>query len=141
MMSREDPTPVVRKGVDALAQLVTLPATPVEAEFEEVPRGTPGGLGPTDYVLVALMRFDRAELESIAHKAGSPRPGSRISATANRPWLPPAVRAHIEPFDDHSVTLHGQKFDAAPFLKAPFSSGYFVIVEGTQLVLLSVQTS
>ena len=96
-----------------------------------------------DYVLVAVMRFDRAALLSIALKAGPPRPGSppRISTTANRPWLPPAVRSRVEPFDDHSVTLRGQKFDAGPLLKAPFGTGYFVIVEGTELVVLSLQTS
>jgi hypothetical protein len=74
-------------------------------------------------------------------KAATSRPGNRISSTANRPWLPAPVRAAIQPFDDHSVTVRGQKFDAAPFLKAPFSTGYFVIVEGGAYVIVNLQTS
>jgi hypothetical protein len=72
--------------VDALSGLVNLPIPPSEVWFEQVPRGTPGGIGPTDYVLVAVMKFDATSTERLV-KGASARPGSppRISSNANRP--------------------------------------------------------
>ena len=131
----------VKKSVDQLKKLISLPSSPSEVWFEELPLGKPGGLGPTDYLLVAVLRMDPAATAELM-KISSSRPGNRISSTANRPWLPPPVRAAIQPFDDHSVTVRGQKFDAAPFLKASsFSMGYFVVVEGGEYVIVGLQTS
>lgn len=132
----------VDRRVEKLRDLITLPATPAEVWFEQVPRGAPGGLGPTDYLLVAVMRFDHAQLASVT-AAAHRRPGAppQISATANRPWFPDAVRAATRPHDDHSVTVRGDKFDAAPFAKSPFLSGYFVAVEGGEYVVLALETS
>jgi hypothetical protein len=132
----------VERRIEKLRNLVTLPATPAEVWFEQVPRGTPGGLGPTDYLLVAVLRFERADLARITATAQR-RPGSppRLSTTAHRPWLPEPVKAAIRPHDDHSVTVRGDKFDAAPFAKSPFLSGTFVAVEGGEYVILVLQTS
>lgn len=130
------------RRVEKLRELITLPAAPADAWFEQVPRGAAGGLGPTDYLLVVVMRFDRTRLSTIT-AAAHPRPGTppRISATANRPWFPEPVRAATRPYDDHSVTVRGEKFDAAPFAKSPFLSGYFVVVEGGEYVILALETS
>jgi hypothetical protein len=51
------------------------------------------------------------------------------------------VKAAIHPYDDHSVTVRGDKFDAAPFAKSPFLSGAFVAVEGGEYAILVLQTS
>ena len=139
-MKPRDSGPTVARSVDELKLLINLPASPKEVWFEDVPRGQPGGLGPTDHVLVAVLRLEVAETDRLT-KAAASRPGSRISSTANRPWLPPPVRAAIQPYDDHSVTVRGEKFDGAPFVKAPFSAGYFVVVEGGEYVIVSLQTS
>ncbi len=130
------------RRLEKLRDLIALPATPTEVWFEQVPRGAPGGLGPTDYLLVAVMRFDHAQLASVTATAHR-RPGAppRISAAANRPWFPEPVRAATRPYDDHSVTVRGDKFDAAPFAKSPFLSGYFVVVEGGEYVILALETS
>lgn len=130
----------VDRRIEKLRDLITLPATPAEAWFEQVPRGTPGGLGPTDYLLIAVMRFERADLARIA-AAAHRRPGSRLSTAAHRPWLPDPVREAIRPYDDHSVSVRGDKFDAAPFAKSLFRSGTFVVVEGGEYVILVLETS
>lgn len=129
------------RRVEKLRELITLPATPTEVWFEQVARGASGGLGPTDYLLVAVVRFDHAHLAPVI-AAAHPRPGAppRISATANRPWFPEPVRAAIRPHDDHSVTVRGEKFDAAPFGKPPFLAGYFVVVEGGEYAILVLET-
>jgi hypothetical protein len=132
----------VDRRIEKLRDVITLPAAPTEVWFQQVPLGKPGGLGPTDYLLVAVIRFQPADLARITSSA-QPRPGSppRISTAANRPWLPEPVRAAIHPFDDRSVTIRGSKFDASVFAKSPFLSGTFVALEGGEWVLLVLQTS
>jgi hypothetical protein len=141
-MKNDDPTKSVSHDDKLLGAQLELPGAPLEVSFEQLPRGTPGGLGPTDYVLVALIRFDKDVLARLAATA-QPRPGNppRISSLANRPWFPSVLKAAIERYDEGSVTVRGRKFDASTLLKSPYTTGYFVIVEGTNYVILSAQTS
>ncbi|MFL5308065.1 MAG: hypothetical protein ACJ8F1_22810 [Polyangia bacterium] len=53
------------QNLPTLRKLVRLPAEPQEVWFEQIPRGKPGGFGPTDYFLVAVMRFDRKSLTEL----------------------------------------------------------------------------
>lgn len=130
----------VSHSAQVLSAQLALPGPPVEVSFEQVSRGSEGGLGPTDRVLVALVRFDEKTLALLAKEA-QPRPGTKISALANRPWFPAAVRSAITHVDDGTFSVRGRKFDAASLLKAPYATGYFVLVEGTDYVIISVQTS
>lgn len=43
--------------------------------------------------------------------------------------------------DDTGVVVRGQKFDASALLRSPYATGYFVIVEGSDYVISSAQTS
>lgn len=137
----KDDAVVVRRSVEELAKFVTLPATPTEVTFECVARGIPGGFGPTDYLLIAVMRFGRsdwARLTATAHR----RPGSTpsIATTDHRPWFPAAVNAAIRVADDHSVTFRGEEFDGEPFAKAAFQPGFFIAIEGGEYVVLVLET-
>jgi len=131
----------VDQRIELLGDLITLPATPLEVWFEQVPRGTPGGMGPTDFTLVAVLRFPREDIARIT-RAAKPRPDSppRLLNVVQRPWLPDAVQSAMQPFDERSVTVRGEKFDAAPFAKSPFLSGAFVAVEGGEYALLVLGT-
>ncbi len=141
-MKNADPSPSVSHDEKLLSAQLNLPGRPLEVSFEQVPRGVPGGFGPTDRILVALLRFDKDGLARLAEMS-QPRPGSppRISVLANRPWFPSAVKAAIEQQDEVGVAIRGRKFDAAPLLKSPYTSGYFVIVNGSDYVIVSAQTS
>lgn len=132
----------VDRRVEKLREIITLPAMPVEVWFEEVPRGAAEGLGPADALLVVAMRFRRDDLARVLETAQT-RPGStpRLSAVAQRPWLPEPLQSAIHTYDDRSVTVRGTKFDAAPFAKSPFLSGSFVALEGGQYIILVLQTS
>jgi hypothetical protein len=44
------------------------------------------------------------------------------------------VQSAIQPYDERSVAVRGEKFDAAPFAKSPYLSGTFVVVEGGEFV-------
>lgn len=141
-MKEKNQTVTVDQRIDKLREVVTLPTPPVEVWFEQVPRGTPGGLGPSDYLLIAVMRFKPTELARITERAQR-RPGTppRVTSSAKRPWLPEPVKAAIRDYDDHSVSVRGEKFDAASFAKSPFLSGTFSVVEGGEYVILVMETS
>jgi len=130
------------QDLEKLRKLVTLPAPPVQVWYEQVPRGASGGLGPSDYLLIVVMRFKPNELASItAHAQRRPGPLPRITSEANRPWIPEPVKSAICPHDDYSVSVRGETFDAADFSKSPFLSGTFTVVEGGEYVVLVMGTS
>jgi hypothetical protein len=141
-MNAKNQEVAVNRALPELAKVVTLPATPTEVWFEQVARGRPGELGPTDYLLVAVLRFQPADLARIAATAhrgfGSP---PRISATANRPWFPAPVRAAIRPYDDRSATVAGTGFDAASFASSSFPRGQFIALEGGEYIILVLETT
>jgi hypothetical protein len=91
----DQPADAVSHSEHLLSEHLALPATPLDVLFEQVPRGVPDGLGPTDYVLVALY-LDKDVLAQLAKTSQ---------------------------------------------LKPPYATGYFVIVEGTDYVIVSAQTS
>jgi hypothetical protein len=83
--TRESSAVSVDRRIELLGKIVTLPATPVEVWFEQVPIGTLGGFGPTDYTLIAVLRFARDDTATIM-RAAEPRPGAppRLSTRVQR---------------------------------------------------------
>jgi len=132
----------VSRNVDAIMRALNLPSRPVEAWWEETPVGQPGGIGPTDYDLSAVLLFDVATAASLAKKAPPlPEVPVLLPTEAMRPWLPDAVRAAIQRYDADFVSVKGSKFDAQPFLKPPYTSGAFIVIDGGGYVYISVRTS
>jgi len=141
-MNRGQTTPSPQRSVETLGKIVTLPIVPLEAWFEDVPEGTTGGLGPTDYLLVAVLRFDKAALSRFTGAATGKRdPEAQIVAMANRPWFPPPVKAAIRPGDAGAVVVRGTMFDGAPFAKNAFATGSFIVVDGGEYAILVLATS
>jgi hypothetical protein len=128
------------RNVDGLARLIHLPARPAEVWYESTPIGEPGGLGPTDYLWVIVMRFDRAVLARLT--AGLPRSttAARLGDRTNRPWFPAAVRAAIQR-DGADVVVRGQRFDSPLFHHNALGRGSFTVVEGGEYVLVIFSTS
>jgi hypothetical protein len=133
----------VGRDLDRLGKRIQLPVKPSEVWFEERPVGRPGGMGPTDYQLIAVLRFDPGTLKTLEGSAkentGEP---AVVGHEFDRPWLPPAVKAALQPRDEDSRGVRdGREFDGAPFFRSPFTTGFFVIVGATGYVLLSLQTT
>jgi hypothetical protein len=132
----------VSHDVQLLGKLLKLPALPVEASFEEVPLGTPGGFGPTDYQLVAVLRFDAATVArlSAASPGGEPAATGTVPA---RPWFPAALKTKVVTTGGAAAdaSVQGRAIDAAAIFRPRYSSGAAVLVEGTDYVVLVAQTS
>jgi len=142
MFSRSGQQATVSRDVGAFMRLLNLPARPAEVWWEETPVGEPGGIGPTDYDLSAVLHFDASTAAAMAKKAPPlPEEPVLLPLDANRPWLPAPVRAAIQRHDGHFISVRGSKFDAQPFLKPPYTSGAFIVVDGDGYVYISVRTS
>jgi len=68
----DKPTPQVSNDIDLLTKAITLPARPAEACFVWQTKGD-DVFGPSDHVIMALMRFDAAS-RSIIEQAAGPYP-------------------------------------------------------------------
>jgi len=134
--------PTVSRSIDPIMRALKLPFRPVEAWWEETPVGEPGGIGPTDYDLNAVLLFDAATASALAKKAPSlPESPVLLPSDVLQPWLPAPVRAAMQPYDKDFVSVRGAKYDAQPFLKPPYTSGAFIVIEGSGYVYISVRTS
>jgi len=144
-MKHEQSFSDVSHDIHLLGKLLSLPAPPLDVAFEEVPLGTPGGLGPTDYELVAVLRFDPstlAKLSQAAETAGSGPGGPSGGATVpERPWFPDAVKARVAKAGDGGRTVRGHAIDAEAMFRPRYSIGSALRVEGTDYVVLVAQTS
>jgi len=87
-------------------------------------------LGPTDWLLIAVLTFDDADAKSIASttKAASPG-GARLEP---EPWFPPDVQALLR--------SKARPLDASAFFKPPLLHGRLVYLEGTSIFVLSHYT-
>jgi hypothetical protein len=132
----------VDRDVNRLGQRITLPVHPLEVWFQERPVGKPGGIGPTDYRLTAILRFEPRDIARLIGSAPAPTESHAVVGhEIDQPWAPAEVRAALAPRDEDSRQVRdGREIDATPFLRAPFSTGYAVSVGATGFVLLSLQT-
>jgi len=131
------------RNIDVLARLIHLPARPLEAWYESIPIGTPGGgwgLGPTDYDWVIVMRFDRSTLTRLTADLPRSTRAARFTADTNRPWFPPDVRAAIVR-DGGDLTARGQRFESTLFCEAGIGCDSFIVLEGGEYVLLTFSTT
>lgn len=125
-----------------IGKLLALPAVPREVAYEEIPRGTPGGFGPTDFVLVAVLSFDQTVIARLAKRdGGGAGPLPRLSAASNRPWFPEAVKAALLPAGSGGVQVRGQELDGQVFLRPPYATIQAVAVDGTDYVIVVAATS
>ena len=129
----------VSHDAHVLAMALKLPATPLEVAFEEVPVGTPGGFGPTDYRLVAVIRFDAGITAALTRADAGAAPES--VPVADLPWFPDVVKAKLVRGEQSRVTVRGRVIDGEAMFRPRYSTGSAVLVEGTDYILLMAQTS
>jgi len=141
-MKQGPDAPSVSHDVQLLGKLLKLPAVPLEASFEEVPLGTPGGFGPTDYQLVAVLRFDAAAVARLTATSPAGDPAG-TGAVPVRPWFPAALKAKVVTTGGAGgdAVVQGRAIDATAIFRPRYSSGAAVLVEGTDYVVLSARTS
>jgi hypothetical protein len=137
-MKQGQATSSVSHDAHVLGLLLQLPAPPLEVTFEEVPVGTPGGFGPTDYRLVAVIRFDAGIVEKLARSGADTATDS--VGVPDAPWLPDAVKAQVVR-EGGRAFVRGRTLDGEAMFRPRYSTGGAVLVAGTDYVILVAQTS
>ena len=137
-----EPVAFVSHDARLLGRMLSLPAVPLAVVFEEVPLGTPGGLGPTDYALVAVLRFDPGVVRGLAASgAFADASSTELVTVPTRPWFPADLQAKLRPLDAARAVVPGRALAPEPFLRPRYSSGSVTAVDGTDCVIVTCATS
>jgi hypothetical protein len=136
-LKRDKESSAAERDVTVLEKIIQLPIRPEEVWFRSLPRGASGGVGPTDWTFLAVMRFDPQTLEEFV-KSGKlveklePRlPRKEIAA-----WFPPEVIAALEPAGDTHMRVKGRRFDGSPFARGTATTGSFFVLDHSPFVIL-----
>lgn len=121
--------PVVHRDLEGLRRLVEMPVTPQLVWWTYQARGRAGGIGPTDYLLIALLEFNEGDLDALQSRVPQEAGHSGFPTTGELAGLPAWV----------SGAAHGDGRSAEPFAKSPLLHGSMWVVDG-KAVLLSLYT-
>jgi hypothetical protein len=135
-----EPAVSVSHDARVVGRLLSLPAAPVEVAFEETPRGIPSRLGPTDYLLVAVLRFEPGVVSGFATQAAAETSTPGLVSVPNRAWLPPALKAKFVRVEGDTAVVHGHELAAESWLRPGYMGGA-IAVDGTDYVVVCASTS
>ena len=126
----------VQSDVSRLGELIQLPYAPSSARWLVVQKGEEdSGLGPTDWVLMAVLTFNAQDTATLRQETAALEPlGSlKVEPGFLREWFPSDVTAaFVAEAGSELLTLALPRFEARIFAKAPLLSGYFLVTnEGT----------
>ncbi len=130
-----------QEDVEQLSALITLPAPPLEAKWTQYTLGNPNSdaPGPTDYAVIAILRYDTATASDIAGQLSAQSNGRDWYVDGNfvRPWFPDEVKAGIVPDELTNLHLVNQPaYDPGIFAKPPLLQGYAYVVGDYVVVYL-----
>lgn len=136
--------PTCDQDVNHLAKLIELPVLPAQVWFGKIARGlTSSAPGPTDWIFVAVMRFDPQALQKLSVTPNlDERKPATILKTEVAPWFPKELMPALTSFDEQHYKVKGRKFTATPFAAKPgtqsdhASVGSFFVIEGLPFVIL-----
>lgn len=130
-----------QEDVEQLSALITLPSAPLEAKWTQYTLGNPNSdaPGPTDYAVIAVLRYDTATAAEIASQLGAQSNGRDWYVDGNfvRPWFPDEVKASIVPDELSNLQMVNQPaYDPTLFAKPPLLQGYAYVVGDYVVVYL-----
>ena len=129
----------VSTDIDKLAQYVSLPARPASATWETLAMSDPQLPGPTDWYLMALLRYSKADLDSIARGAQPSNESAVLTTSEIRAWFPASLKSAFTPTGGGRLRFGGQSYRANVFYKGSLHDGYFVVEPSEKAILLYLQ--
>ena len=127
--------------VAALARRVKLGELPQEAVFKISPMGKGDGIfGPSDYSLIAALRYEPAALARVKLQLTRQNLGQSTAWLPERPeWFPESLSSRIQRCPN-GWCIEGEEYSARPFLKSGFVTGTFVTPHDSDFVILLLRT-
>jgi hypothetical protein len=113
----------------SLERMVNLPHRPSAVQWRRAFQGPGGGLGPTDWQLIAVLEYPPAEAQALVSTL---RP-TEVAAPGldDGGWLPEATRQSLK---------DAQAYDASAFYRSPLLAGTLLHVPGSNTFVLSLFT-
>jgi hypothetical protein len=127
--------------IAALAKRVNLAELPEEALFKITPMGKGDGMfGPTDYSLIAALRYEPTTLARIKMEMSRQNSDARPAWLPERPdWFPRSLLSKIKRCPNNWC-VEGQEYSGRPFLKSGFVTGTLVVPDDSEFVILILRT-
>ena len=126
--------------LERFSKVVNLVERPIEVTYQIMPVGTPGGFGPTDYRLIAAVKYDSASLGRLKERARRLSPEVRSCALSERPdWFPAPLQAAMKRCS-LDWCIDGERYSGDDFRKAGYVSGSFIVPEGQEFIILQLGT-
>jgi hypothetical protein len=127
--------------ITALAKRVKLTDLPQEAVFQVSPMGSGDGMfGPTDYSLIAALRYEPATLARLKNELTRQNTGQRPVWLPERPdWFPQTLSSKIKRCTNNWC-IEGEEYSGRPFLKGGFVTGTLVVPHNSEFVILLLRT-
>jgi len=129
----------VNTDLKQLDRLMTLTVAPQAAQWEVIESGG-GGLGPSDWGLVALLRFTPDQRRALLGTAAAQSRDPLFPANFMRSWFPPELSG-LWKVSEGGWQLTAQPLAADAFQHPPLSQGFMLPVgdEGDLFVYLYTQ--
>lgn len=128
---------VINSDIDELAKNINLPVRPIEAVWTKKTLGNPESRvpGPTDYLLVAVLKYDDAGIETLKAKIVQ---SDTVKGVAEiQGWFPADLKNLARDFDNEKL-LSGEKYDAKSFARPPYLNGTLLRVNGSNYFVLTL---
>ncbi len=136
MESSPENTETISKDIDELAKNINLPVRPAEAVWKKKTLGNPESTipGPSDYLLVAVLKYDEAEIEKIIEQTKE-KPVKGVVQTED--WFPEDLKNLAQDFENEKL-LSGEKYDTKSFARSPYLNGTILRVNGSNYFVLTL---
>ena len=132
----------MQQDLAVLSRFIRLPQGVEDAKWETITLGEAGGIGPNDWVLVAVLRFKPEALQAVLSASSPKRKGETPSLDQSLlfDWYPNTVRSELTAIDGKSFRFEKTSYQPDQFAQSPLLNGYFVPVSKEEIFLF-LQTS
>lgn len=125
----------IRNDIKILSKLIHLPKQPEKVWWQTETMGKPGGLGPDDWCLIALMTFKRDDLEAIIRQSKTIPGDLAIPSSHVFAWFPEELSKRMRLCSDGSYVIEESAFDPALFVRSPLLHGYMLKIDNNKILL------
>jgi hypothetical protein len=125
--------------IEALGKYIKFPVRPLAVAWETLSMSGQGAPGPTDWYLMAVLRYKEPDLDALAKSSESTNTPPVLDSNELRPWFPQDLKAAWTAGPGGQFQLQGPAYKASAFYKGPLHDGYFAIVPKTDELFLYIQ--
>lgn len=124
--------------LNGLSRLIALPSSPKQVQWQLLSRGVSGGIGPSDWILVAILTFENQQLKELLERA-KPIPARKSLLSAEDMSR---IQGDFRQRLDEVITepVDASWFSGESFFKSPLLQGAFAHDQQSSEIVLCLYT-